>query len=173
MPPKARPATRANPRVPRLGLRPAFQLALRVQYAVGRRGLPAPASFRRWVRAALTDAPFTKAELGIRLVASTESARLNAQYRGKKGATNVLSFPYANGISDCLQGDLVICAPLVRREARAADKAEIAHWAHLVVHGILHLRGLDHQSDRAAARMEALETRLLQGLGFGNPYLES
>ena len=173
MPPKAKPATRANRGAPRPGLRPAFQVTLRVQYAVDRRGLPAPASFQRWVRAALTDAPFTKAELGIRLVASAESARLNAQYRSKKGATNVLSFPYTSGASGCLQGDLVICAPLVRREARAAAKAEIAHWAHLVVHGILHLRGFDHQTDRAAARMEALETRLLQGLGFGNPYLES
>ena len=144
-----------------------------MQYPVGRRGRPSPASFRRWVRAALADAPFAKAELGIRLVESAESARLNATYRGKKGATNVLSFPYASRVNDCLQGDLVICAALVRREARAAAKAELAHWAHLVVHGILHLRGFDHQSDRAAARMEALETRLLQGLGFGNPYLES
>ena len=121
----------------------------------------------------MADTPFAKAELGIRLVASAESARLNSQYRGKKGATNVLSVRYPAPVNRCLQGDLVICAPLVRREARAAGKAEVAHWAHLVVHGILHLRGFDHQTDRAAARMEALETRLLQGLGFGNPYLES
>ena len=167
MPPTASRASRANPS------RAVPRPALTVQYAVSRRGRPAPASFHRWVRAALADAPFATAELGIRLVASAESARLNAQYRGKEGATNVLSFRYPCAVNDCLQGDLVICAPLVRREARAAGKAEVAHWAHLVVHGILHLRGFDHQTDRAAARMEALETRLLQGLGFGNPYLES
>lgn len=165
MPQKARPASRAKA--------PALQLVLTLQYAVSRRGRPAPASFRRWARAALADTAITKAELGIRVVAAAESARLNAQYRGKMGPTNVLSFPYPSALSDCLQGDLVICAPLVRHEARATGKAETAHWAHLVVHGILHLRGFDHQTDRAAARMEALETRLLQGLDFGNPYLES
>lgn len=167
MPPKAKPANRAN-RVASRGPR----VRLSVQYAVSRRGRPAPASFRRWVRMALAGSALHRAEVGIRLVAGAESARYNRTYRGKPRPTNVLSFAY-DSAKDCLQGDLVICAPLVRREARAAGKAETAHWAHLVVHGILHLRGFDHETDRGAARMEAQETRLLHGLGFGNPYLES
>lgn len=111
-------------------------------------------------------------EVTLRLVDSDESAELNARYRHKSGPTNVLSFPFEApaGITVPLAGDLVICVPVVEREAREQNKPLHAHWAHMVVHGMLHLQGYDHLNDADADVMETLETQLLTGLGFGNPY---
>ncbi|MBY6033513.1 rRNA maturation RNase YbeY [Marinobacter daepoensis] len=111
-------------------------------------------------------------EVTIRIVDNQESRELNHQYRGKDKPTNVLSFPFEApaGITVPLAGDLVICAPVVEQEAREQQKAPDAHWAHMVVHGMLHLQGYDHIEDKDAEVMEALEIRLLSQLGFANPY---
>ncbi|HEY2037201.1 MAG TPA: rRNA maturation RNase YbeY, partial [Steroidobacteraceae bacterium] len=114
-------------------------------------------------------------ELGVRVVGSTESRRLNARYRGKDKPTNVLSFPPASlpgrqGVDLRPLGDLVICAQVVRSEARAQRKPLEAHWAHLVVHGALHLIGYDHEREQEAKRMERREIAVLRRLGFANPY---
>jgi probable rRNA maturation factor len=111
-------------------------------------------------------------ELGVRVVGSAESRRLNARYRGKDKPTNVLSFPPAplpGGDARPL-GDLVICAQVVRSEARTQGKLLEAHWAHLVVHGALHLIGYDHEREAEAKRMERREVAVLRRLGFANPY---
>jgi len=105
----------------------------------------------------------------VRVVGLREGEALNRTFRGGASATNVLSFPYASGQG--LHGDIVLCHPLVLREARAQGKTTAAHYAHLVVHGILHLRGFDHARRRAAARMEANERRILRGLGYPDPYV--
>ena len=150
-----------------------MKLELSVQYRVARAGLPAVPSIRRWAGAALQDVRRPRVLLGMRIVGVAESASLNHRFRRKRGPTNVLSFPFAapSGTRSELLGDLVICAPLVGREARAQGKSARAHWAHLVVHGILHLRGYDHQNRREATVMENMEIRLLDELGFSNPYL--
>jgi probable rRNA maturation factor len=143
-----------------------------VQYGTRRPWAPAVPSLRRWAAAASTAAPH-RARLGIRIVDSAESRRLNRTYRGKDKATNVLSFDGTGGQlpgGECFLGDLVICAPVVAREARAQGKPRRAHWAHMVVHGTLHLLGLDHAGAREARRMEKTETEILAGLGYGNPY---
>ena len=101
----------------------------------------------------------------LRIVGEREGRRLNFQFRGKDYATNVLSFAYGRG-----QGDVVLCHPVIAREARAQGKSVAAHYAHLVVHGILHLRGYDHEKKRDAERMERREIRILRRLGFANPY---
>jgi probable rRNA maturation factor len=124
-----------------------------VQYAVPRRGVPGAASLRAWAQAA-GSVPIT-----IRIVARGEGRRLNRQFRKKDYATNVLSFPYGKS------GDLVLCHPVVVREAREQGKSVRAHYAHLVVHGMLHLRGYAH-----GRRMEMREIRLLARFGFRNPY---
>ncbi len=144
-----------------------------VGYTVPRRNVPAPASFRRWVEAALRSAAFRKpAEVSIRIVGAREGRALNRRYRGKDYATNVLSFPAAlpQGLTSPLLGDLVICAPVVMREAREQRKEIRHHYAHLTVHGVLHLLGYDHQNHRDAMRMERLETRILASLGIADPY---
>ncbi len=146
---------------------------LHLAYAVPRRGIPAPASFRRWVAAALRGARHrAPAELSIRIVGAREGRALNRRYRGKDHATNVLSFPVElpRGVESPLLGDLAICAPVVAREAREQGKLPRDHYAHLTVHGVLHLLGHDHQNDHEAARMEALETRILASLGIADPY---
>ncbi|MGH8234785.1 MAG: rRNA maturation RNase YbeY [Rhodanobacteraceae bacterium] len=145
-------------------------------YAIARRGIPAVASFRHCVAAALVTASHHKAaELSIRIVDAREIRSLNHRYRGKDYATNVLSFPaeLPRGIPSLLLGDLVICAPVVTREAREQHKVPRDHYAHLTVHGVLHLLGYDHQNDRDAARMETLETRILATLGIADPYRNS
>ena len=124
-----------------------------MQYAVPRRGLPGVASFRRWA------AGF--AGITLRIVGLKEALSLNRKYRGKAKPTNVLTFD---------TGDVVLCHPLVRREAREQGKSLAAHYAHLVVHGALHLRGYDHMKKADAARMERAEIRRLRRLGFANPY---
>ncbi|UGB38992.1 rRNA maturation RNase YbeY [Frateuria soli] len=150
---------------------PAAQLS--VSYAVPRAGVPAPASFRQWVAAALHGAGRRKpAEVAIRIVDAEEGQALNRDYRGKDYATNVLSFPaeLPSGVDLPLIGDLAICAPVVAREAAEQGKKPRDHWAHLTVHGTLHLLGYDHIRDDEAEAMEALETRILAGLGIANPY---
>lgn len=140
---------------------------------------PAAADFQHWAQAALAalageaEAPLTTgAELSIRLVDEAESAELNSHYRHKQGATNILSFPgkIIPGTDINLLGDLAICAPVVEREAAEQHKSVQAHWAHLTVHGVLHLSGFDHEQAAEAARMEALEIQILDTLGFDNPY---
>jgi probable rRNA maturation factor len=150
-----------------------MKLQLSVQYGVARTGLPAKPTIRRWAHAALKGLRRRHAALGVRIVGVSEAATLNSRFRHKHYPTNVLSFPFEAppGVRSELLGDLVICAPVVRREARAQGKPVRAHWAHLIVHGILHLRGYDHGSRREAAVMENREIRILKDLGFANPYL--
>ena len=149
---------------------------LHVGYAIPRRDLPSSASFRRWVQAALAGARHRKpAEVSIRIVGTREGRELNRRYRDRDYATNVLSFPaeLPRGVSSPLLGDIVICAPVVTREAREQGKPLRDHYAHLSVHGVLHLLGFDHQHDAEATRMEALERRVLAELGIDDPYVES
>ncbi|MGF6493000.1 putative rRNA maturation factor [Luteibacter sp. 621] len=150
------------------------QLDVAVGYATAsRKGIPAPASFRRWVEAALKGARRRKAtEVAIRIVDAEEGQALNLQYRGRDYATNVLSFEadLPPGVNLPLIGDLVICAPVVAREAAEQGKKANDHWAHLTIHGTLHLLGYDHIVDAEAEAMEALETRVLAGLGIADPY---
>ena len=130
-----------------------------VQYAVSRRGVPSAAAFRSWALAA------SAFEVNLRIVGEAEGLRLNRKFRNKSRATNVLSFPYGKS-----KGDVVLCHAVIRREARAQGKSIAAHYAHLVVHGVLHLRGYDHEKKRDAARMEAREARILRRIGISNPY---
>ncbi len=148
-------------------------LTLAVGYGTSRKGVPASASFRLWVDAALRGAKRRKAtELAIRIVGTQEGRTLNREYRSKDYATNVLSFPVElpPGVTLPLIGDLAICAPVVAREAAEQGKPARNHWAHMTVHGVLHLLGYDHIEDAEAEAMEALETRILAGLGIADPY---
>lgn len=143
-----------------------------VQQASRYKKIPSRYYLQRWVNAALTKQRKT-AELTIRIVDKPESAKLNQTYRHKDGPTNVLSFPFeapADLALPPLLGDLVICAPLVAAEAAAQNKTLLAHWAHLVIHGVLHLLGYDHLKKSEAAIMETLEIKILKQLGFPNPY---
>ena len=136
-------------------------------------------SFSCWVTAALDADPsrvvFEHPELSLRIADRDEVANLNYGYRGKRGPTNVLSFPadLPDVVESSLLGDIVICAPLVIAEAKAQGKSMQAHWAHLTIHGVLHLLGHDHLDDNEADLMEALETQTLEGLGFKDPYQTS
>jgi probable rRNA maturation factor len=136
---------------------------------------PARAELSRWASAALGRSGAGR-ELGVCMVGSAESARLNARFRGRDRPTNVLSFPAAplpgtpRGDAGQPLGELVICPPVLRAEARAREKTLRAHWAHLVVHGALHLVGYDHERDADARRMERREVAVLRRLGFANPY---
>ena len=125
------------------------------------RGAPATALLRRYAQAA---AP-AGSDVALRIVGSAESGKLNFRFRKKTGPTNVLSFPYGAG-----SGDVVLCQPVIAREARKQGKSLRAHYAHLVVHGLLHLRGHAHLRKGDASRMERAEVRVLRRLGFGNPY---
>ena len=148
-------------------------LAVEVQLATQAPGLPSEKQLRGWATAAWLD-ELQDAEVVVRVSDEAESRALNHEYRGKDSATNVLSFPFdpvpqleLNHI-----GDLVICATVVQREAREQGKAAEAHWAHMVVHGMLHLQGYDHETDPQAEGMEALETDILTGLGYPAPYAD-
>ena len=151
------------------------RLDVAVGYAVPRKGVPAANSFRRWVAAAL-DGRIREADLAIRIVGSREGRALNRHYRGRDYATNVLSFPadlpegLPEGIRMPLLGDLVLCAPVIAREAKEQHKPLTAHYAHLTVHGALHLLGWDHGDDVEAEAMEQLERGILAGLGLPDPY---
>ena len=134
-------------------------------------GMPQAADFQRWLDAAIL--PFQEeAEVTVRLVDEAESQELNHTYRGKDKPTNVLSFPFEcpPGIELPLLGDLVICRQVVESEATEQGKPLMAHWAHMVVHGSLHLLGYDHIEDGEAEEMEALEIEFMAALGFANPY---
>ncbi len=148
-----------------------MNLDLEIQVETGSQDVPGEDDIRRWAMAAL-EGRREQAELLVRVVDSEESRTLNREYRGKDRPTNVLSFPseVPEIVQSGLLGDLVICAPVVAQEAQDQGKALEAHWAHMVIHGVLHLLGFDHQDDREADEMEALETRLLSGLGFPDPY---
>ena len=146
-------------------------ISLDIQMAFSSEEAPEEDSMRRWACAALREER-VDAELSVRIVDEQESATLNQQYRGKAGPTNVLSFPFDAVTPEPLPmlGDLVICAPVVGREAAEQNKSVEAHWAHMCVHGVLHLLGYDHVGDRDAEVMETLETDILLGLGFPAPY---
>ena len=138
--------------------------AIAIQRAVPAAGIPTATSLRLWAEAARGR---KRGEITIRIVDATESQALNRDFRHKDKPTNVLSFPM--GEPDYL-GDIVICAPVVAAEAKEQGKAPRAHWAHMVVHGMLHLLGHDHIADDEAEKMEALERKLLARLGFPDPY---
>jgi probable rRNA maturation factor len=133
--------------------------------------VPTQEAFQKWITLALQN--HSPAEISIRIVDEDESAHLNLTYRGKTGATNVLSFPadIPEVVQSDLLGDLVICATVLSDEASAQNKPLQAHWAHITIHGVLHLLGYDHISDNDAAVMEQLEINLLKQLGYDNPYL--
>ena len=142
------------------------RLELVVQRASRAAHIPADARLRAWARAALA----RHATVTLRYVAETEGRRLNREFRGKDYATNVLTFIYDAAPRGTIAGDIVICAPVVAREARAGALEIGAHHAHLLVHGMLHLQGYDHERDDDAARMERRERAVLRRLGFGDPY---
>ncbi|QNU14289.1 rRNA maturation RNase YbeY [Thermomonas sp. XSG] len=155
-----------------------IRLDVAVGYAAPRAGVPAAVSFRKWVAAAL-DGRIREADLAIRIVDEKEGRALNHHYRGKDYATNVLSFPaelpegLPKGVKLPLLGDLVLCAPVVAREAQEQRKPLGAHYAHLTVHGCLHLLGWDHEDAQEAEAMEQLEREILAGLGLPDPYLDA
>ena len=139
--------------------------------------LPVLADIEQWVTAAIeagSDGVREEAELTVRFVDSDESQQLNADYRGKDKPTNVLSFPFQNppGITLPLLGDLIICKAVVEKEALEQNKQLKAHWAHMLIHGTLHLLGYDHIIEEEAIEMESLETKLLVSLDFPAPYNE-
>ncbi|MFN7184259.1 MAG: rRNA maturation RNase YbeY [Thermomonas haemolytica] len=154
------------------------RLDVAVGYAVPRAGVPAAASFRKWAAAALAGR-IREADLAIRLVGTREGRALNRHYRGRDYATNVLSFPadlpegLPKNVRLPLLGDLVLCAPVVAREAKEQGKPLNAHYAHLTVHGCLHLLGWDHEDAREAEAMEQLEREILAALGLPDPYLDA
>ena len=135
--------------------------------------IPKLQQFEQWVQAALKDVE-EECELSIRVVDEEESAELNSSYRGKNGPTNVLSFPFESPIpmEPRLLGDLIICVPVVEKEATQQQKSLTDHWAHMVVHGCLHLLGYDHIEDDEAEIMEALEVSILKSVNIANPYID-
>lgn len=153
-------------------------VALTLQNPARSRSVPPAAMLRRWAQAALQSPAAGPAVVTVRVVGAAESQRLNREYRGRDYATNVLSFAYGRAgrtgrmsrNAAQLQGDLVLCAAVVYREARRQGKPVAAHYAHLLVHGLLHLQGYGHGEDQAAGRMERRERRILAALGFPGPY---
>ncbi len=154
-----------------------IELQVSVSYALPRVGLPAAVSFRKWVEAALSGR-IREADLAVRIVDTKEGRALNRHYRGKDHPTNVLSFPadmaegvkMPKGVKMPLLGDIVICAPVVAKEAREQNKTVAEHYAHLTVHGTLHLLGWNHEDDKDAEAMELLERQVLAELGISDPY---
>lgn len=148
---------------------PPLKLALQFPAAKAfpeHKALLSRATVARWIQASL----FADAELTVRLVDADEGRVLNRTYRGKDYATNVLTFAYAESEDDPVSGDLVLCCPVVEREALEQGKPLEAHYAHMIVHGTLHAQGYDHETDDEAQEMEALETEILGRLGFPDPY---
>ena len=148
-----------------------IQCDVGVSYGMSRKGLPAPVSFKRWAEAACRGR-IRRADIAIRVVDEAEGRRLNHHYRGKDYATNVLSFPaeLPKGVTLPILGDLVICAPVVAKEAAEQHKTLSAHYAHLTIHGVLHLLGLDHENSLEADAMEAIERSILADFGYADPY---
>lgn len=143
------------------------QLNASIQFATQAQHLPSPSQLRKWAKAALR----VDTEVTIRIVDEAEGRMLNHNYRGKDYATNVLTFPLTE--EPYLMGDIIICAPVVEKEAQDQHKDLFAHYAHLTVHGILHLHGYDHETEAQAELMEGLETAIVTKLGYANPYLIS
>ncbi|HEX9449998.1 MAG TPA: rRNA maturation RNase YbeY [Burkholderiales bacterium] len=143
---------------------PSSVLALSVQYGVAGDSLPSRQRMKSWARAAL----LTDAQVTLRLVGGREGRKLNREFRGKDFATNVLTFAYPD--IEPLSGDIVLCAPVIAKEARRRRKPVEAHYAHLVVHGMLHLQGFDHENDDDARAMETLEAEIVMKLGYADPY---
>jgi probable rRNA maturation factor len=146
---------------------------LEIQLATSYADYPSEQQFQLWVDTVLQEDD-QDSEIVIRLVDDQESAELNQQYRHKQGPTNILSFPFEapDGFDTDLLGDLVICAPLIALEALQQNKQLFDHWAHITIHGVLHLLGYDHIDDAEAEEMEALEIKILSRLNINNPYLE-
>ncbi len=144
-----------------------------IQAVYQSQGQPDERQIQNWIDAALQDYP-QDSEIVVRIVDQDESAQLNRQYRHKNGPTNILSFPadVPDGIDLNLLGDLVICAPVLEQEALAQGKLLAHHWAHIIVHGVLHLLGYDHSGGDEARVMEAKEINILQQFNISNPYLE-
>lgn len=142
------------------------KLSLAVQYASEAGNIPSRGQFRRWAQAALR----RDAGLTLRVVDEAEGRELNKAYRGKDYATNVLTFVLDE---EPLYGDVIVCAPVVEREAREQRKDLLAHYAHMTIHALLHLQGYDHENDEDAAGMEALETQLMLKLRYPDPYQET
>jgi probable rRNA maturation factor len=140
------------------------KLSLSVQYASTSRVLPTRQQLRRWVRAAMRQ----DLQCTLRVVDESEARKLNQEFRGKDYATNVLTFVYDDTVP--LSGDIVLCAPVVEQESAAQGKQCLAHYAHLTIHGVLHLQGFDHENEADASRMEMLETALMAKLGYSDPY---
>ena len=149
----------------------AAQVHIDIQVASDSKRLPEVSDLERWAAAAV-GGDRDEAEISLRIVDIDEGAELNHQWRQKEGPTNVLSFPsdLPAELNLPLLGDLVICAPVVEREAEEQSKTLTSHWAHMIVHGTLHLQGYDHIEDQEAEEMEALETSIMQSLGFSDPY---
>jgi probable rRNA maturation factor len=144
--------------------KPRPRLGFNVQYAVATRNVPARALLRKWARAGLEH----DAKITVRIVGLAEGRALNRNFRGKGHATNVLTFVFRD--TPPFEGDLALCAPVIAREARDQDKSIAAHYAHLVVHGVLHLQGYDHEKDADACIMENRESQIVAGLGYADPY---
>ncbi len=142
-----------------------------VQIATNDENIPANEDFQNWIAAALPKDKI-ESEITVRIVGIQESQELNLRYRNQDKPTNILSFPNEATVTvdPPLLGDLVICAPVIEEEAREQEKTTRAHWAHIVVHGTLHLLGYDHQDEVDASKMEALETKIVKLLGFPPPY---
>ncbi|MGI4812928.1 MAG: rRNA maturation RNase YbeY [Janthinobacterium lividum] len=156
--------------LPRAAKRPKLQLS--VQCAIDddalRKTLPPRTKISAWVRAVL----FADAELTFRFVDADEGRALNRAYRGRDYATNVLTFAYAESDTDPVSGDIVLCCPVVEKEATEQGKPLEAHYAHLIVHGVLHAQGYDHEDETEAQEMEGIERDALGALGFADPYGE-
>jgi probable rRNA maturation factor len=144
---------------------PMPSIQFNLQIASEQSNIPTSSQFRKWAKAALR----VDTEVTIRIVDALEGRALNLAYRGKDYATNVLTFPLAE--EPHLMGDIIICAPVVEAEANAQNKKIEAHYAHLTVHGVLHLHGYDHEIEAQAALMESIEVTTLMQLGYPNPYL--
>ncbi|AHE99213.1 rRNA maturation RNase YbeY [Thioalkalivibrio paradoxus] len=151
-------------------------LEVQAQYALGRAGWPAPATLHRAARAAWRGNG--RAQVTLRLVDADEGRALNQAFRGRARATNVLSFPAPAGVpvpaaeDPTYLGDIVLCAPVLAEEAQEQRKSLVAHFAHMVVHGMLHLQGMEHERAADAEAMEAIEREILAGLGYPDPYAE-
>ena len=141
------------------------QLAISIQIATELANVPAKSQFKKWAKAALS----VDTEVTIRIVDAQEALKLNSQYRDKDYAANVLTFPLTE--TPHLMGDIIICSPVVAAEASAQNKDLMAHYAHLTVHGMLHLCGFDHETEPQAELMELIEIQILAKLGYANPYL--
>lgn len=146
---------------------------INIQNVSKTKDIPHKNDFKDWITATLQP-HYENADITIRIVDENEMTLLNQQYRNKKGPTNILSFPYKSSANShkLLTGDLVICGSVVLQEAQLQHKTVEAHWAHLIIHGTLHLLGYDHMTDEEAHNMENIEIRILKSFGFVNPYLE-